>query len=98
MTQVKCFWSLLTGTHRYTETLSMRGRGRGGIIEVPILACLIETANGRILCDVGCDYQKIVDPAIRKLKALAADMGAEFWPNHDTAFYHSLRPLPNFYE
>ncbi len=96
MTQVKRFWSLPTGTCRYKETLSTRGRG--GIIEAPIPACLIETANGRILCDVGCDYQKIVAPAIRKLKALAADTGAELWPNRDTAFYHSLRPLPNFYE
>ncbi len=96
MTQVKRFWSLLTDTHRYEKTLSTRGRGR--IIEALILACLIEMANGRILCDVGCDYQKIVGPVIRKLKALAADTGAELWPNHDMAFYLSRRPFPNAYE
>lgn len=33
------------------------------IIEAPILAYLIETSNGRILYDVGCDYQKLADSA-----------------------------------
>lgn len=62
MTQVKRFWPLLTGTHRYDKTLSTRNRGHGVIIEAPILAYLIETGNGRILYDVGCDYGKINDP------------------------------------
>lgn len=53
---------LLTATHRYDKSLSTRGRGHGEIIEAPILAYLIETQNGRILYDVGCDYQKIKDP------------------------------------
>lgn len=66
MTQVKKFWPLLTGTHKYEKTLSTRGRGQGVIIEAPILAYLIETSNGRILYDVGCDYAKINDPALRK--------------------------------
>jgi N-acyl homoserine lactone hydrolase len=66
MTQVKKFWPILTGTHRYDKTLSTRNRGQGTIIEAPILAYLIETANGRILYDVGCDYQKISNPALRK--------------------------------
>jgi N-acyl homoserine lactone hydrolase len=57
---------LLTGIHRYEKTLSTRGRGRGVIIEAPILAYLIETSNGRILYDVGCDYSKIVDPHKRR--------------------------------
>lgn len=35
------------------------------MIEAPILAYLIETKNGRILYDVGCDYSKINDPAKR---------------------------------
>jgi N-acyl homoserine lactone hydrolase len=61
MTQVRRFWPLLTGTHRYEKTLSTRGRGAGVYIEAPILAYLIETANGRILYDVGCDYAKIAD-------------------------------------
>lgn len=65
MTQVRRFWPLLTGTHRYDKSLSTRGRGAGQIIEAPILAYLIETANGRILYDVGCDYAKIADPAKR---------------------------------
>ncbi|MGA7802104.1 MAG: N-acyl homoserine lactonase family protein [Gammaproteobacteria bacterium] len=65
MTQVNRLLPLLTGTHRYEKTLSTRNRGRGVIIEAPILAYLIETANGRILYDVGCDYGKISDPARR---------------------------------
>lgn len=56
---------LLTAVHRYDKSLSTRGRDRGRIIEAPILAYLIETKNGRILYDVGCDYQKIADPALR---------------------------------
>jgi len=66
MTQVKKFWPLLTGIHKYDKTLSTRNRGHGQIIEAPILAYLIETSNGRILYDVGCDYEKINDPVKRK--------------------------------
>lgn len=66
MTQVKKFWPILTGTHRYEKTLSTRGYGEGVIIDAPILAYLIETSNGRILYDVGCDYNKIVDEVKRK--------------------------------
>jgi len=65
MTQVRRFWPILTGTHRYDKSLSTRGRGQGTIIEAPILAYLIETANGRILYDVGCDYRKITDATLR---------------------------------
>ncbi|HKK14332.1 MAG TPA: N-acyl homoserine lactonase family protein [Gammaproteobacteria bacterium] len=65
MTQVRRLHPLLTGTHRYEKTLSTRNRGHGVIIEAPILAYLIETPNGRILYDVGCDYGKIADPARR---------------------------------
>ncbi|MBO1923755.1 MULTISPECIES: N-acyl homoserine lactonase family protein [Thiomicrorhabdus] len=65
MTQVKKFWSILTGEHTYEKTLSTRGRGQGEIIKAPILAYLIETDNGRILFDVGCDYQKIKQPDLR---------------------------------
>jgi N-acyl homoserine lactone hydrolase len=57
--------ALLTGTHRYEKTLSTRHRGAGVIIQAPILAYLVETPNGRILYDVGCDYAKIADPAKR---------------------------------
>ncbi|MFA5170353.1 MAG: N-acyl homoserine lactonase family protein [Sulfuriferula sp.] len=66
MTQVKKLWPLLTATHRYDKSLSTRHRGQGKIIEAPILAYLIETANGRILYDVGCDYNKIANPAQRQ--------------------------------
>ncbi len=66
MTQVTRFWPILTGMHRYEKTLSTRGRGQGVIIEAPILAYLIETKNGRILYDVGCDYRKVTDPALRR--------------------------------
>jgi len=66
MSRVTRFWPLLTGTHRYEKTLSTRHRGQGVMIEAPILAYLIETANGRILYDVGCDYSKIADPHRRR--------------------------------
>ncbi|MEJ2468887.1 MAG: N-acyl homoserine lactonase family protein [Campylobacterales bacterium] len=66
MTQVKKFWPILTGTHRYEKTLSTRGHRERVIIDAPILAYLIETANGRILYDVGCDYSKIADEVKRK--------------------------------
>lgn len=66
MTDVIQFWPLLTGTHRYEKTLSTRGRGAGVIIEAPILAYLIETKNGRILYDVGCDYNKVNNTLMRK--------------------------------
>ncbi len=65
MTSVTRFQPLLCGTHRYEKTLSTRGRGAGVIIEAPILAYLIETKNGRMLYDVGCDYNKVHDPALR---------------------------------
>lgn len=61
MTQVRRLWPLLTATHRYEKTLSTRNRGAGTMIDAPILAYLIETAHGRILYDVGCDYAKIAD-------------------------------------
>ena len=54
-------WPLLTGTQRYEKIVSTRGRGHGQFIDAPILAYLIETPNGRILYDVGCDYEKIAD-------------------------------------
>lgn len=66
MTQVKKFWPILTATCRYEKTLSTRNRGHGIAIEAPILAYLIETAQGRILYDVGCDYRKLADPALRQ--------------------------------
>lgn len=65
MTRPTRLWPLLTGSHRYEKVVSTRDRGHGVYIEAPILAYLIETANGRILYDVGCDYGKIADPAAR---------------------------------
>lgn len=62
MSQVLSLRPLLTATHRYDKSLSTRNRGHGKMIQAPILAYLIETTNGRILFDVGCDYAKIVDP------------------------------------
>lgn len=60
-------WPLLTGTQRYEKVVSTRNRGHGQYIEAPILAYLIETPNGRILYDVGCDYAKIADPVSREI-------------------------------
>lgn len=62
MSHVKKLWPLLTATHRYDKSISTHGRGAGQLIDAPILAYLIETSNGRILYDVGCDYSKINDP------------------------------------
>jgi len=58
-------WPLLTALQRYEKTISTRNLGHGQFIEAPILAYLIETPNGRILYDVGCDYAKIADPELR---------------------------------
>jgi N-acyl homoserine lactone hydrolase len=63
MTQVLKLWPLLTATHRYDKFLSTRNTGHGTIIEAPILAYLIETRQGRVLFDVGCDYHKLSTPA-----------------------------------
>ncbi|PWF49151.1 N-acyl homoserine lactonase family protein [Massilia glaciei] len=71
-------WPLLTGTHRYEKTVSTRGRGHGQWIEAPILAYLIETPNGRILYDAGCDYGKLADPALAE--KFFAPMRAQFDP------------------
>lgn len=65
MTKALRLWPLLTGTHRYEKVVSTRGRGHGQYIDAPILAYLIETPNGRILYDVGCDYRKIATPELR---------------------------------
>lgn len=58
MTDVLKLWPLLTATHRYDKSISTRNRGQGALIEAPILALLIETRQGCILFDVGCDYAK----------------------------------------
>ena len=65
MTRALRLWPLLTGTHRYEKVVSTRDRGHGQYIHAPILAYLIETPNGRILYDVGCDYRKIASPELR---------------------------------
>lgn len=66
MSEVRRLWPLLTALHRYDKSVSTWKRGEGEQIEAPILAYLVETANGRILYDVGCDYSKIHDPAKRR--------------------------------
>ena len=69
MTQVRKLWPLLTATHHYDKSISTRGRGHGEQIEAPILAFLIETTQGRVLFDVGCDYNK------QRLEAHLARLG-----------------------
>jgi len=66
MSRALRLWPLLTGTQRYEKVVSTRNRGHGVYIDAPILAYLIETPNGRILYDVGCDYQKIANAELRK--------------------------------
>src|SRR5579863_4251166 len=65
MSRALKLWPLLTGTQRYEKIVSTRNRGHGVYIDAPILAYLIETPNGRILYDVGCDYRKIAAPELR---------------------------------
>jgi N-acyl homoserine lactone hydrolase len=65
MSRALRLWPLLTATHRYEKLVSTRNRGHGVYIDAPILAYLIETPNGRILYDVGCDYRKIATPQLR---------------------------------
>jgi N-acyl homoserine lactone hydrolase len=65
MTRATRLWPLLTGTQRYEKVVSTRNRGHGQYLQAPILAYLIETSNGRVLYDVGCDYRKIATPELR---------------------------------
>jgi len=65
MSRALRLWPLLTGTQRYEKVVSTRNRGHGQYIDAPILAYLIETPQGRILYDVGCDYRKIASPELR---------------------------------
>jgi N-acyl homoserine lactone hydrolase len=67
MTDVRRLIPILTGRHRYDSSLSLHGRAAGTTIEAPILAYLIDTAHGRVLYDVGCDYRKIADPVLRQV-------------------------------
>jgi N-acyl homoserine lactone hydrolase len=66
MSEVRRLVPILTGRHRYDASLSLHGRAPGTTIEAPILAYLVETAHGRVLYDVGCDYRKIAEPALRE--------------------------------
>jgi N-acyl homoserine lactone hydrolase len=65
MTRALRLWPLLTGTQRYEKVVSTRNRGHGQFIDAPILAYLIETSQGRILYDVGCDFGKLATAALR---------------------------------
>jgi len=67
MSDVRRLIPILTGRHRYDSSLSLHGRAAGTTIDAPILAYLIETAHGRVLYDVGCDYAKIADPELRRV-------------------------------
>src|ERR1700722_13942212 len=66
MSRALRLWPLLTGTQRYEKVVSTRNRGHGVYIDAPILAFLIETPQGRILYDVGCDYRKSPPPELRR--------------------------------
>ena len=76
MTQATKLWPLLTGTYRYDKSISTWQRNHGQPIDAPILAYLIETSNGRILYDVGCDHSKIADPASRAKYYSGFEFGA----------------------
>jgi N-acyl homoserine lactone hydrolase len=76
MSGVRRLVPLLTAMHRYDKSFSTRDRGKGTLIEAPILAYLIETRAGRLLVDVGCDFQKLSDPATK----------AQFFERPDSPF------------
>jgi N-acyl homoserine lactone hydrolase len=77
MTQVRKVWPLLTAMYRYDKSISTYRRHHGELIDAPVMAYLIETSNGRILYDVGCDYAKIHDPVLRARHYPAdAELGA----------------------
>src|SRR6266700_3991440 len=78
MSDVRRLIPILTGRHRYDASLSLRRHPPGTIIEAPILAYLVETTHGRVLYDVGCDYRKINDAALREVHFGAA--GFPFGP------------------
>ena len=88
MTSVTKFWPLLTATHRYDKSISTYNRGHGQMINAPILAYLIETKNGRILYDVGCDYHKINLPK-QCVKYYNANLGFA------APIMHESQRLPN---
>ncbi|MCY1547509.1 hypothetical protein D9M68_835750 [compost metagenome] len=44
------------------------------------------------------DDEALALASIRKLNALALEEGAQLWPNHDLAFFHSLPPFPAYRE
>jgi N-acyl homoserine lactone hydrolase len=56
---------IFTALHRYDRSLSLHRFPPGTTMTAPILAYLIETTQGRILYDVGCDYRKIAEPEAR---------------------------------
>jgi N-acyl homoserine lactone hydrolase len=93
MTQVRKLWPLLTATHRYDKSISTYQRGRGQQIEAPILAYLVETANGRILYDVGCDYNKINTPeaCAHHYNPQVFDMGAPAMREEQRIPHHLAR-------
>jgi N-acyl homoserine lactone hydrolase len=93
MTQATRLWPLLTATHHYDKSISTYQRGVGQIIEAPILAYLIETKNGRILYDVGCDHRKINDPVLRAhyYNPATAVMGAPEMHEENRIPYHLAR-------
>jgi N-acyl homoserine lactone hydrolase len=41
------------------------------------------------------NQEQLAIESIRKLKTLAAETGAQLWPNHDMAFYRSLLAFPS---
>jgi N-acyl homoserine lactone hydrolase len=93
MTRALRLWPLLTATHRYDKSISTFNRGRGEHIEAPILAYLIETPNGRILYDVGCDHAKIHTPALRQryYDPATFDMGAPDMRDEQRLPHHLAR-------
>jgi N-acyl homoserine lactone hydrolase len=90
MSKALKLWPLFTGTHRYEKTVSTRNCGHGQFIEAPILAYLIETPDGRILYDVGCDYRKIADPILNE------QFFAPMQPQFDRPMMHEEQRIPHY--
>lgn len=81
---------LLTGISRYEKTVSTANRGTGQFIHAPIIAYLIETPNGRILYDTGCDYRKLATPTARK------HYFARFLPVFEAPHMNDTQRIPHY--
>ena len=44
------------------------------------------------------DRDDMAVDSIRKLKQIAGETGADLWPNHDMAFWRTLKRFPEYHQ